>query len=178
MAATLPWPCRCGLRGAPASPPAPLSLFLTTGFPPWALGQFFCVSVLRLNCSPERGIEHISFPHLQPLMPKALKVVKVLVGMASAAGETNPTPWFRAVTLPSPESAQAPIFRISSVSQLLFYPSQPAHQHHQKGGRDYTNAAARVLLVPTFLPTQNLMGGNHRIQGEASFLDSVSSVQG
>lgn len=30
--------------------------FLTRGFPPWALGQFFWVGVLRLNCSPERGI--------------------------------------------------------------------------------------------------------------------------
>lgn len=56
--------------------------------------------------SRERCTAHfLSFTSnpLMPAVPKALKVVKVLVGMASAAGETNPTPWLGAVTLALPE---------------------------------------------------------------------------
>lgn len=83
---------------------------------------------------------------------EVLKAVKLLVGMVGGAGEANPTamPWLLAVTLASLEFTYTPPLHTSFVSYPPVYPSQPAHQHHQKGGRDYPNATLRVLLIPTF----------------------------
>lgn len=72
------------------------------------------------------------------------------MGMVGGTAEANPTatPWLVAVTLASPDLLTLHLFMFP-VCHILCFTSQPAHQHHQKGGTGYPNDTMRVCSFPS-----------------------------